>query len=60
MFCCSTPDISKIHDDESSDLKVVGNVLRDVYGVCGFFLPYSMYMSFFILKITFKSSFIIT
>ncbi|CAM6013081.1 unnamed protein product [Sphagnum balticum] len=32
-FSLGTPDISKIHADESSDLKVVGNVLRDVYGI---------------------------
>jgi hexokinase len=32
-FSLGTPDISKIHSDESSDLKVVGNVLRDVYGI---------------------------
>jgi hypothetical protein len=38
---CSTPDMSKMHADESSDLKVVGNVLRDVYGVCNLFFLYS-------------------
>jgi hexokinase len=32
-FSLGTPDMSKMHADESGDLKVVGNVLRDVYGI---------------------------
>lgn len=30
---CRTPEMSKMHADESSDLRVVAKILRDVFGV---------------------------
>lgn len=32
-YACRTPDMSAMHHDTSSDLRVVGNKLRDILGV---------------------------
>lgn len=34
IVVCSTPEMSKMHADETSDLRVVAQVLKQVYGVC--------------------------
>lgn len=33
VYLCRTPEMSKMHADESNDLRVVAKVLRDVFGV---------------------------
>ena len=33
VFTRRTPEMSKMHADESSDLRVVAKILRDVFGV---------------------------
>lgn len=33
VFTRRTPEMSKMHGDESGDLRVVAKILRDVFGV---------------------------
>lgn len=34
VLICSTPDMSRMHGDNTGDLRVVARVLKDVIGVC--------------------------